>query len=112
MKEHIYPLYEVPFEMINNGEKTIEYRLNDEKRQELRIGDIIVFNKINSEESIRVIVLDLKYFPDLFSMYSATFENYLKDYYNNVQEVVNDTPYYTDEEVKKYGCVAIYFKKI
>ncbi len=32
-----------PFDRIRNGAKTIEYRLNDEKRSLLRIGDYIRF---------------------------------------------------------------------
>ena len=45
-------------------------------------------------------------------MYSATFEKDFKDRYDSPQAVVDDTPYYKNEEVEKYGCVAIYFKKI
>lgn len=45
-------------------------------------------------------------------MYSATFEKDFKDRYDSPQAVVDDTPYYTNDEVEKYGCVAIYFKKI
>ena len=32
-----------PFEMIKSGEKTIEIRLFDEKRQQIKAGDKIVF---------------------------------------------------------------------
>jgi len=98
--------------MIDNGIKTIEYRLNDEKRQTVKIGDTITFYKRPSEEqSIEAIVTDLKYYPDLLSMYTATFDRDFKDRYKTPQDAVEDTPYYTDKEVKKYGCVAIYFNK-
>ena len=40
------------------------------------------------------------------------FDESFKDRYENPQAVVDDTPYYTDEEVKKYGCLAIHFKKL
>ncbi len=100
------------FNMIKNGIKTIEYRVNDEKRQKLNIGDIITFYKRpNEKESITVIVEDLKYYDTLLEMYSATFEKDFKDKYKDPQAVVDDTSYYSEEE-KKYGCVAIYFKKI
>lgn len=32
-----------PFEMIASGTKTIELRLNDEKRQKVQVDDTIVF---------------------------------------------------------------------
>lgn len=45
-------------------------------------------------------------------MYSDTFDRYLYQNYKSPSDAVKDTPYYTDKEVKKYGCVAIIFKKI
>ena len=36
--KHVMRLDEVYFDMINNGIKTIEYRLNDEKRQQIKMG--------------------------------------------------------------------------
>lgn len=96
-----------------NNIKDIEYRLNDEKRKQLQIGDTITFYRRPLEkEIIKVSVTDLKYYKTLLEMYSDTFESYLKDIYDSPQAVVDDTPYYTNDEVKKYGCVAIYFKKI
>ena len=110
---HKMRLYKKPFEMIENGIKDIEYRLNDEKRQKVKIGDTITFYKEPLyNKSIKVIVTDMKYYPNLLSMYEATFDKDFKDRYKTPQDVVGDTPYYTSEEVEKYGCVAIYFKKL
>ena len=39
-------LTEVPFEEIKNGTKTIEFRLYDEKRQQIKLGDKIEFSKL------------------------------------------------------------------
>ena len=109
---HVMRLHEEPFEMIKNDLKTIEYRLNDEKRKKIKIGDTIIFNKRPLEnEYIKVIVEDLKYYKDLLDMYSATFERDFKSKYSTPQDVVDDTPYYTEDEVKTHGCVAIYFRK-
>lgn len=113
MKNHDMRLHEEPFNMIKAGIKDIEYCLNDEKRKEIKIGDTITFYKRPEEkEIIKVVVTDLKYYKNLLEMYTATFDNFLKDMYKSPEEVVKDTPYYTDEEVLKYGCVAIYFDKI
>jgi len=98
------------FDLIKNGVKKIEYRLNDEKRQKLKIGDSITFYKLpNNDEKITLIIKDLKYYNNLYDMYSDSFDQYLKDYYSGVDEVVKETTYYSQEEIEKYGCVSIYF---
>lgn len=109
---HKLHLHEEPFNMIKNNTKTIEFRLNDEKRKLIKIGDHIIFYKRPAElETIEVVVQELKHYKDLFEMYSEEFEE-LKNYYKTPEDAVIDTPYYTEEEVKKYGCLAIHFKKI
>ena len=97
---HIMRLDKEPFDMINSGIKTVEYRLNDDKRKKIKIGDTITFLKRPEEkEKIVVKVVDLKYYPTLFDMYTDTFFNHLNRYYS-------------EEEIKKYGCVAIFLKKL
>jgi Uncharacterized conserved protein len=101
------------FTRIAVGEKTIEYRLNDDKRSGLEIGDRITFFELpNDSARIEVVVTDLKRYPDLLSMYEVTFDRDFKDTYSTPQDVVNDTNYYSEEDVRKYGCVAIYFKRL
>ena len=39
-----------PFEKIQSGTKTIELRLNDEKRQLLSVGDKIEFSLVDNPE--------------------------------------------------------------
>ena len=49
--KHEMKLNNGPFERIKNGTKTIELRLNDEKRQLLKIKDLIEFtNRTNNEK--------------------------------------------------------------
>lgn len=75
MRNHDMRLNEEPFYMIANDIKDIEYRLNDEKRQQIQIGDTITFYKRSlKKEIIKVLVIDLKYYKNLLEMYSATFE--------------------------------------
>lgn len=112
MKTHEMNLYEGPYSRIKSGIKTVEYRLNDEKRQTVAIGDTITFYKLpEKNESIKTIVTDLKYYDTLLEMYTDTFDLYHKDMYDTPEDVVKATTYYTEEEVKKYGCVAIFFEK-
>lgn len=49
-----------PFERIKNGTKTVEYRLYDEKRQQIKIGDKIEFSKLpDLQEKLLVDVIEL-----------------------------------------------------
>lgn len=113
MKNIEMHLNEQPFNLIKNDIKDLEYRLNDEKRRDIEIGDTITFYKRPDEtEIITAVVTELRYYKTLLDMYSDTFDRYLYQNYNTPDDAVKDTPYYTDEEVAKYGCVAIIFKKI
>ena len=63
---HKMKLNESPFERIKNGTKTIEFRLYDEKRQQVKIGDKIEFSKLpDLQETLIVDVIDL-YREDTF----------------------------------------------
>lgn len=113
MKNHDMHLNEEPFNLIKEGKKDIEYRVNDEKRRNLQIGDTITFYKRSlNTEKVEVLVTDLRYYDTLLEMYSATFERDFKNCYDSPQAVVEDSSYYTNEEVEQYGCVAVYLKKI
>mgnify|MGYP004553207513 FL=1 len=56
--EHIMKLFESDFDNLKSGKKKREYRLNDDKRKQVRIGDTIRFLKLpNLEEEF---VVDVK----------------------------------------------------
>ena len=46
-----------PYNKIAAGLKTIELRLNDEKRQMIEISDTIVFSNLENEETIEAKVI-------------------------------------------------------
>ena len=102
------------FEIVENGSKNIEVRLNDEKRRKLKIGDKLIFLKRPDDiEKIEAIVIDLKYYKNFKELvYNNDIENlYLKTY--TKKEFLNLLKrFYTDEEQEKYGVVAIKFKKL
>ena len=102
------------FETVDKGFKNVEGRVNDEKRRKLSIGDKLIFLKRPDEvEKIEAIVEDLVYYKDFnemikdYSMKEIYLEDYSKDYYIDLIK-----RFYTDEEINKYGVVAIKFKKI
>lgn len=67
---HKMKLKESPFERIKNGTKTVEFRLYDEKRKQINVGDKIEFSKLpDLQEKLVVEVLDLYHentFKELF----------------------------------------------
>ena len=71
MTTHQLKLATEPFNAIISGDKTIESRLYDAKRQRIQIGDRIIFtNRDNSEQTVTAEVVGLlRYatFRDLFS---------------------------------------------
>lgn len=101
---HKMKLQESPFERIKNGTKTVEFRLYDEKRSKIKIGDQIEFSKLpDLQETILVDVLDL-YRED-------TFENLFKKLFTDEVEIKKKTKsmyqYYSPDEEKQYGVVGI-----
>jgi len=101
---HKMKLQESPFERIKNGTKTVEFRLYDEKRSKIKIGDQIEFSKLpDLQETILVDILDL-YRED-------TFENLFKKLFTDEDEIKKKTKsmyqYYSPDEEKQYGVVGI-----
>lgn len=69
---HKMKLNEKPFNLMKKGKKTIELRLNDEKRQNVKIGDIIVFSKAGDEtEQIKAEVIGIHKFRNFKELYES-----------------------------------------
>ena len=107
---HHMKLHETPFEHIKNGSKTIELRLNDEKRSIIAVGDTIVFtNTVNAYETIESKVIGIQKFSSFAELYDALPLDkcgYLP------HELASASPedmkvYYSLEQQQKYGVVGI-----
>lgn len=110
MTTHQLKLATEPFNAIISGNKTIESRLYDTKRQKIQIGDRIIFtNRDNSEQTVTTEVVGLlRYatFRDLFSH-----NNPRKFGGDNVEWLENQiSEFYSIEDQKIYGVVGIEFK--
>lgn len=104
---HKMKLNESPFERIKNGTKTIEFRLYDEKRQQVKIGDKIEFSKLpDLQEKLIVDVIDL-YRED-------TFENLFRKLYSDEKEIIQKTKsmhtIYSPKKEQQYGILGIKIK--
>ena len=111
--KHILKLQSRYFDYINNGTKRIELRLNDEKRQKINIGDIIVFQKepeLDITMNVRVVGL-LRYntFEELFEDFDIQI---LADKSMTKQELLDVLhEFYSVEKQKQYGVLGIRIKK-
>ena len=106
---HQMKLNEDPFERIKNGTKTIEFRLYDEKRRKVKIGDKIEFSKLpDLQEKILVDVLDLYTEPSFEELFEKLYEDkeLAKQKANAMYEI------YSPENKKKYGVVGIKIKLV
>ena len=110
MKEHVMNLTPAPMQEIRTGNKTIELRLNDEKRKQISVGDTIkIINTEDSNDTLRVKVVDLF----LFSSFAELYDNLplLNCGYNedniNTASPEDMEMYYSREKQNKYGVVGI-----
>ena len=68
---HQMNLHPAPFALIKSGQKTIELRLNDEKRRRIRVGDRLLFINTVSGEALRCTVTALYCFNSFGELYRA-----------------------------------------
>ena len=93
-----------PFTEIKDGSKTIELRLNDEKRQLLRIKDLIEFTNRETLEQILVEIENLHYYPsfnELYKHFDKVSMGYKEDEIANPKDMEE---YYSKEEQEKIWC--------
>lgn len=105
--KHKMNLNNGPFNRIKDGTKTIELRVNDEKRQLLKEKDLIEFTNRMTLEVIMVEVVKLyKYsnFDELYKQFDKISMGYDKDDIVNPKDMEK---YYSKEEQDKYGVIGI-----
>lgn len=103
------------FDKIVKGSKTIEMRLNDEKRRNIKVGDYVVLNNLDEHADltkcvVRVVALHkFADFKELYNMLDMTKCGYSS----------NDTPnpddmlaYYSAERQNEWGVVGIEFEML
>lgn len=113
-KEHSLNLRAEYFELINNGEKVFEVRLNDEKRKDFNIGDKIVFHNQEREvETIRAIILDKYIFKNFDEMAEKLDKDLLGFKNSSKQEMINTyRSIYLKEKEDQFGVAVFKIKKL
>ena len=103
-------LSENPFNLLKNGQKSIEMRLNKNGRDKIIKGDHIVFTKEKSQEIIEVVVLSVSKFSSFNELYKA-FPKEKLGYKQDETASPNDMLiYYKKEDIEKFGVLAIEVK--
>ncbi len=100
-------LFNNPFEMIINRTKTIEMRLNDEKRKTLKEYDYIEFTNKTNDKKCLVFIQKLHYFLSFESLYKKFNKEVLGYLPNEVANPNDMLKYYSKENIKKYGVLGI-----
>ena len=105
-------LHREPFYKIKNGTKTIELRLNDEKRRIIKVNDIIEFTSRVTGEKIITKVIKLHYFSNFEELYKH-FDKVSLGYDLDEAACPEDmSKYYSKEEQERYGVVGIEIKLV
>ncbi|WP_423188879.1 ASCH domain-containing protein [Alkalibacterium sp. f15] len=102
-------LYDRPFELMASGKKTVEVRLNDEKRRKLSVGDFITFSKLTDPfDDVTVRVNNLTPFPTFKEMYETIPARDLGSHGKTVEALLERTyALYAPEKEKQWGTLAI-----
>lgn len=107
MTVHKMKLDKKPFEMIKSGRKTVELRLYDEKRRKIALGDKIIFQSLDSGETLAVTVLKLHIYDSFAELYKH-FDKVSMGYEENETANPKDmNKYYKPENQEKFGVVGI-----
>lgn len=105
---HKMHLKEEPFKKIKNGSKTIELRLNDEKRQKVQVGDFIEFSCLdNSKQKIQTRVIALHHFRSFAELYNSLPKEKLGYAVSETPDPDHMNKYYTREEQERYEVLGI-----
>lgn len=105
---HSMKLNAIPFEVTKTGLKTIEIRLNDNKRRGIKPGDDVEFQKAGSDETVQAKVISVR-------PYKTLHELTLKEDFSKTGGIYSDrakwteaiNSYYSREDQSRYGLLSI-----
>ena len=105
-------LKQSPFDSIKAGTKTVEMRVNDEKRKVLKKGDRIVFSLYSDEtQKIEVVIKKIKKFESFAQLY-ATYDKVKLGYQPDEEAKPEDMSQYYSPEDMAQGVLAIEIKLV
>ena len=100
------------YDLLKSGQKTIELRLFDEKRQKIVVGDEILFSDAsNSNNNFKAIVVNL-YHAESFIKLCEIIAPQKAGFSCKEELKLALEEFYTPAEQEKYGVVGIEIKKL
>lgn len=112
MTSHTLQLATEPFAAIEAGQKTIESRLYDEKRQQIQRGDQLVFvNREDPAQTLRAEVIDLHCFDTFRELFEHTdIAKFAKSSIGSAEAQIRQ--FYSPEDEATNGVLGIEFKLV
>lgn len=104
---HNLTLYPAPFDAIKKGYKSIEMRLNEPKRQAIKVGDEICFENLKDGRKITMKVIGLyrfKNFEELYARFPKEKLGYLPQEKASPKDMEK---YYSKEKISTFGALGI-----
>jgi ASC-1-like (ASCH) protein len=109
MKSHTLKLHSIPFSKISSGKKTIESRLNDEKRRDFVVGDELIFISQEDGTETNATITHLHHFPDFASLFqSMPTQKFGADSSELLLEEIEQ--FYSKSDQAQWGVVGIEFE--
>ncbi|MGD9605373.1 MAG: ASCH domain-containing protein [Bacilli bacterium] len=107
---HNMNLWNDSFEAIRLKTKTIEMRLNDEKRRLINVGDLIEFTDKQTNEKLKCLVINIYKYQDFYELYKHHDKISIGYSRNEIARPEDMLEYYTANEIYKDGVLAIELK--
>lgn len=95
------------FEKIKCKSKTIEMRLNDNKRSHIKIGDTIEFRNLSNGQTINCIVNNLFHYKDFKELYQQHGKVLLGYEDHEVANPSDMLDFYTRKDIDTFGVLGI-----
>lgn len=105
--KHRMNIWHDSFVKIQEGTKTIEMRLCDEKRSAISIGDTITFEDTSNGACLECLVLNLYMYPSFDELYAHHDKISIGYGEREPADPADMLMYYSKEEISKYGVVGI-----
>ena len=112
MANYFLNLNENPYKLICDNKKTLELRLNDNRRKNIKENDYLIFTNTKTKSKLKCKVIKIfKYdsFEELYKAHDKKEMGYDKDEIASPDDMLK---YYKKEDIIKYGVLGIKIEKI
>ena len=111
MLHHLNLCHE-PFLAMLDNRKSIEMRLYDERRKNIRIGDEIEFTDLATKETLTYKVINIKLYPSFKELYQDNDKVSLGYKEDEIADPDDMLKYYPKERQEKYQAMAIFIERV